>query len=272
MVDVKSTKWKHRRNQRIRIWGGVWLHQQTPQHRCRLIFGKRRKYTKTRVQVWNITQTIHVKMARNVYEYGRGGKCLYIFRYTRRNNNSKTLEIRGRPFFVNNGISPSFIWESFETPRKELRELSLCHLDIWWRQARRQGASARPGRRLMAGTKTSTRPRSASFVKYRHFFGYTYSIVRPLMPSTRSVVWCCGVFYSNRLCTMSATVWCSLGAPRPTKPMPSGVRPKSTRAVASGWTSSGAQGVRLATSGAQRTWWGKMWFARLLSSLAPELP
>jgi len=47
----------------------------------------------------------------------------------------------------------------------------------------------------MAGTKTSTRPRSASFVKYRHFFGHTYYIV--LFPPSHAkyplgcvMLWC----------------------------------------------------------------------------------
>jgi len=38
--------------------------------------------TKRLLQVQNRTQTIHMNMEIRVYEYGRGGKCEYMFRYT----------------------------------------------------------------------------------------------------------------------------------------------------------------------------------------------
>jgi len=43
---------------------------------------KRRKRTKRWLQVENRTRNIHRNMAINVYQYGRGGKCVYMFRHT----------------------------------------------------------------------------------------------------------------------------------------------------------------------------------------------
>ena len=45
-------------------------------------FRKKKKSSKNMVTSISITQTIHIKMATNVYECGRGVKCLYMFRYT----------------------------------------------------------------------------------------------------------------------------------------------------------------------------------------------
>jgi len=74
-----------------------------------------------------------MKMAINVYEYGRGGKCVYIFRYIYAGNRIvkplSIFQIRGRPFLYTMNISPVYL-EPFETPRNELRELS-ADIDIW---------------------------------------------------------------------------------------------------------------------------------------------
>ena len=45
-------------------------------------FRKKKNSSKNMVTSISITQTIHIKMATNVYECGRGVKCLYMFRYT----------------------------------------------------------------------------------------------------------------------------------------------------------------------------------------------
>jgi len=61
MVDAHIAKWRYRGNQSIE-------------------FMKQKKVHKKRVYVYNMTQTLHMKMAITVYEYGKGGKCVYMFR------------------------------------------------------------------------------------------------------------------------------------------------------------------------------------------------
>jgi len=59
MVDVHIAKWRHRSNQRIRIWAGYITSIDTVTQ-VSIKIGKRRKKTKTRVEMYNIIQCIHM--------------------------------------------------------------------------------------------------------------------------------------------------------------------------------------------------------------------